>query len=347
MKLRSAVRFGLAVLLFRTIGACGGGSDLSAPEGPRSGIDTLPPIDTTAPPPPDTTTSPPVPPPPPPPGAPPTHQGIPFGPSLFTQGNSSQLLVPPSALNTAFSALNTDAHGEVLIGQLEAARQAGDRVLLSFAGGPEHYKDDRTGAFSLEKWKRKVDQFKGYDLSSFIADGTLIGNFILDEPNDPKNWNDHTVSLADIEAMAEYSKEIWPDLPAVIRGWPDYLKGYNYRHLDATWIQYHSRFGDLDTWLEKNMRGARELGLAVILGLNVVAGGGSGGLPGYHNDKFAMTASQLRSWGATLLDQPDICAFFMFRYNADYFARPEIQAAMTELSEKAARLPIRACRRAG
>jgi hypothetical protein len=64
-----------------------------------------------------------------------------------------------------------------------------------------------------------------------------MGHFILDEPSDPANWNGHLVSQPDIEEMARYSKEIWPDLPAIIRAWPAYLKDYQYKYLDATWVQ--------------------------------------------------------------------------------------------------------------
>ena len=58
-----------------------------------------------------------------------------------------------------------------------------------------------------------------------------------------------------------------------------------------------------------------------------------------------MTASQVRSWGSALLAEPYVCGFFMFRYNPDYFARADIQAVMTELSEKAQSLPNKPCRR--
>jgi hypothetical protein len=190
-----------------------------------------------------------------------------------------------------------------------------------------------------------VDQFRGFDLSSYIADGTLMGHFIMDEPSDARNWNGHRVSLADIDEMARYSKEIWPDLPAIIAGWPAYLKGYNYQYLDAAWARYHVRFGSIEDFIASNVRDAQASGLALVMALNILAGGGEGGLPGYHHDKYAMTASQVRSWGNAMLDQPYVCAFFMFRYNADYFGRADIQAAVAELSRKAQSLPNQPCRR--
>jgi hypothetical protein len=262
---------------------------------------------------------------------------------VYTKHSSSLSLVPPSKLSPTFTALVTVAYRPTLLAKLEAARRTNGRVLIGFAGNEGQYRD--SGGFSLPTWKQRVDEFRDIDLSSYIADGTLIGHFIMDEPNDRSNWNGHQVSLADIEAMARYSKEIWPDLPAVIRAWPDYLKGYQYRYLDAAWAQYHERFGSIDDFIAENVRDAQASGLALVLGLNVLAGGGKDGLPGYHSDKYAMTASQVRAWGTTLLSQPYVCAFFMFRFNPDYFARADIQEAMTELSAKAQSIPHRPCRR--
>jgi hypothetical protein len=253
--------------------------------------------------------------------------------------------VPPSSLSPAFNALNTDAYLPTLLGKLEAARRANDRVLLSFSGSSTSYRDDSSGAFSFPKWKQRVDRFRGLDLSSYIADGTLFGHFLMDEPSDPRNWNGHRVSREEIDAMAQYSKEIWPELPTLIRARPDYLAGYQYRYLDGTWAAYLLRFGPIDAFIDENARGAKELGLALVVGLNILAGGGEGGIPGYYHDKYSMSASQVRSWGSTLLAEPNICAFIMFRYHQDYFGRSDIRAAVAELSEQAARLPKRECRR--
>jgi hypothetical protein len=190
-----------------------------------------------------------------------------------------------------------------------------------------------------------VDEFRGFDLSSYIADGTLMGHFLMDEPSDPSNWNGHVVAVADIDEMARYSKEIWPDLPAVLRAWPDYVKGFNFQYLDAVWAQYHSRFGSLDNFIASNVRDSKASGLALVMGLNVVAGGTEQSMKGYHNERLAMTADQVRTWGNRILDEPYICGFFMFRYNAAYLARPDIQDALADLSRKAQNLPKRPCRR--
>jgi len=318
--------------------ACGDKTPPTEPETSSPPPDTTPPTPpdgSPAPPPPDST--------PAPPAGPPVHVGIPFGPSIYTQHESANLLVPPSELSPSFTALKIDAYRYKLLAALEAARRANGRILVSFSGGSAEYTD--SNGFNLEVWKREVDEFRDFDLSSYIADGTLIGHYIMDEPSDRRNWNGHLVARADIDEMARYSKEIWPDLPTIIRGWPWYLKGYSYRYLDAAWAAYHERFGSMDAFIASNVQDAKESGLALVVGLNVLAGGGEEGLPGYHSDKFAMTASQVRSWGGALLDQPYLCAFFMFRYNPDYFTRADIQEAVAELSEKAQRLEKRTCLR--
>ena len=262
---------------------------------------------------------------------------------MLTKGESSRSVIPPSTLNSAFTGLTTSAYPPTLLAKLDAARRANDRVLLSFTGH-EHAKRDSNG-FSMTKWKALVDRYRGIDFSSYIADGTLIGHYILDEPNDRSNWNGHQVSLSDIEEMARYSKEIWPDLPAIIRAWPEYLQGYHFKYLDAAWAQYHVRFGDIEPFIATNVRQAKALGLALVTGLNLLSGGGEGGIPGYYPEKFAMTASQVRLWGGALLSEPYFCALFMFRYIPDYFERPDIHAAMAELRQKAQSHPKQACRR--
>jgi hypothetical protein len=335
----------MAVLL--AVGACGGGGDAALP--PEPGDPTAPPVVTPDPPaapetPPETPPAPEPPAPPPPPAGAPVHVGIPFGPSVYTKGESSKSLLPPSVLDPSFTALVADAHPPTLMAKLEEARRTNSRVLLAFSGSSRLFTD--SNGFNLAMWKRQVDKFRGYDLSSYIADGTLMGHWIMDEPNDPSNWFGHTVSLSDVDEMARYSKEIWPDLPAIIRGWPWYLQGYNYKYLDAAWAQYHERFGSIDDFIAEHVRVAKASGLALVVGLNVLSGGGKDeGIPGFHNDKFAMNASQVRAWGNALLDDPYPCAFFMFQYDERYFGRPDIQAAMAELGQKAQSRPKRECRR--
>jgi hypothetical protein len=260
--------------------------------------------------------------------------GIPFGPyhlpaRLFGPDNGATL---------------RSAHPLAVLADLEAARRAGARVILSFVGNERRYRDDKTHHFSMDKWKGRVDRFRHIDFSSYIRDGTVIGHYIMDEPHDASNWGGTVVTRAQVDEMARYSKEIWPSMLTIIRGWPAFLKGYQYRYLDAAWAQYSDRFGDIDAFISENVRDAREAGLELVVGLNLLGGGNrSGGLRGFSGERYAMTASQVQQWGNALMAEPYGCAFINWEYNAAYFARSDIKSALDELNQKARSRPPKSC----
>lgn len=329
--------FGLAVI----VGACGGGGTDSAigPPPDTTGTDTTPPPvvppDTTVPPPVDTL--PPLPPPDTTGGLPPydpTYVGIPFGPAQQ----------PPETFSSQFNGTILSGNAEHLIEQLEMARRKNTRVLVNFAGKEVNIRD--ANGFSMTLWKQRVDRFRRLDLTRYIEEGTLIGNFLLDEPSDKTNWNGDQVTPEEIDELARYSKEIWPTLPAIIRAWPDYLTGYRYQHLDAVRIHYLDRLGDVDDFITRMVKGAADLDLALIGGLNVLNGGSkTSGIPGRMEGKFAMNASEIRSWGGKFLSEPSLCAFFMWEYDDTYYQRPDIKQAVAELKDMAEKYPRKPCRK--
>lgn len=272
-----------------------------------------------------------------PPAGTPVHVGIPFGPY-----NLPAELYGQEEFNGAFRPRWSDT---LLLDHLEAARRANTRVLVNMTGAERHLVDKN--GFSFEKWKARVDGYRNIDFSSYIADGTVIGHFLMDEPNDASNWHGKKVSPEQIDMLAKYSKDIWPSLPTVVRARPDYLKGYRFQYLDAAWAQYLDRFGSLDAFIETNVRDAKEAGLALVGGLNVINGGSSkSGIPGRKAGKFAMSANEVRTWGSTILAQPYFCAFIMWEYESKYFSRDDIRAAFLELKAKAEAHPKQPCRRA-
>jgi hypothetical protein len=311
-----AIRLSGSVLaiLSLPVSACGRSDTLVSSEAPLLPADSIAPGDTIPPP-------------------PPVHVGIPFGP----------FHLPPSLYGPKFTGAYLAAVPSTLLANLEAARWANARVLLNFTGHNKWFRDSH--GFNLEQWKARVDHFRGLDLSSYIADGTIIGHFIMDEPSDSRDWNGTVVSLEDIDEMARYSKEIWPSMTTIIRAWPAYLEGYHYQYLDAAWAQYNGRrFPDMDAFIAENVEGAKAAGLALVAGLNVLAGGLDGPL-GFYRDRHAMSASELRTWGRALMSEPYICAVINWRYNAQYFALPEIQSAFEDLNQKAQTHPKKSCQK--
>jgi hypothetical protein len=254
--------------------------------------------------------------------------------------------LPTASYGPEYSGALRATSPETFLAELEAARRTNTRVLVSFAGSDLSFTDEQ-GHFSMTIWKAKVARFAAIDFSSYIADGTLLGHYIMDEPSDRSNWGGEQVSPADIEETARYSKELWPTLPTVIRAWTRYLQGYEYPHLDAAWAQYHERFGPIEPWLSANVRDAVSIGLNLVVGLNVLGGGGEEeGLVGiWKVNSYSMNASQVRTWGAFLLAEPRACAFISWMYHPVYFARPDIIAANAELLDRARSLPKRGCGR--
>lgn len=322
------------IIMALGLAACSGGENLRSVQEPT---DSTPPVDSTPPPdstPPVDSTPPPVDSTPPPiDSAPPReHVGVAFGPTD----------VPWDGYSEVFTGALQNGQPDSVLASLEAARSGNARIMISFTGN-EQWNRDQNG-FSLAKWKQRVDRFRGLNLESYIADGTLIGHFLLDEPSDRNNWNGFQVPHQQIEEMARYSKEIWPNLTTIIRAWPEYLQGHSYPSLDATWIQYHARFGDMERFIDTRLHEAQKLGLSVVAGLNVVNGGGlDSGMPSYEGPKnAAMNASQVRTWGERLL-QEDVCLFLLWNYRPDYFTRQEIQEAAEYLSGIARNRPRRSC----
>jgi hypothetical protein len=340
--------FVLTFVLTVLLGACDSTAPALSTGRPPDSVppsDTVPqdtlPVDSTTPPPTDTIVPPPDTTGPGDPPGPVVHVGIPFGP----------FALPSSRFGPEFTgayrppwADSTGQVAQLLLADLEAARRTNTQLLLNFTG-PEHRFSNNDG-FSLAEWERLVDRFRGLDLTSYVADGTILGHFLMDEPSDPSNWNGKPVTPAQVEEMARYSKELWPTMATIVRGWPAYLKGYQFRYLDAAWAQYHTRFGPIDEFITNNVRDAQASGLALVVGLNVLNGGTqSSGIPGTRRDKYAMSASELRSWGGALLSEPHACALIIWKYDSRYFERPDIHAALSDLNHEAQSHPKQPCRR--
>jgi hypothetical protein len=259
------------------------------------------------------------------PGA--SRSGIPFG--FFRQ--------PSSAFGALYSGAKQTVGPRYILPMLDAARARGGRVFLMLADHEKFYKDDR-GHFSISKWKARIDRYKNIDFSSYVSDGTIVAHFMIDEPQDKKNWNGVPLTGAELEEMAKYSKQLWPNLPTVVRATPSKISwSGTYKYLDAAWAQVENVRGDLkiQDFLDQNVAGARKLGLALVVGLNTSKG---------NLNRGRMTPAQIDAWGSVLLSSPYPCGFINWQYDASYLSRPDIKEAMASLSKKAQSHPNSSCR---
>jgi hypothetical protein len=252
-----------------------------------------------------------------------SRRGIPIG--HFAQ--------PIATLGRIYSGGHQNFSPGSIVRELSGVRARGGRVVIAFSGSPKYYRTD--GHFSFEKWKARVNRFKGINLSRFVQDGTIIGHYMIDEPNDPANWRGRPVPPAMLERMARYSKQLWPRMPTIVRVEPGYL-ARNHRYLDAAWAQYLHRRGPVEPFLRRNVAAAKERRLGLVVGLNVLKGGIPNGT--------RMTAREVKSWGSVLLRSSYPCAFISWTYDRGYLSSGGVAEAMRALRRQAENRSTRSCR---
>jgi hypothetical protein len=265
-----------------------------------------------------------------------TAKGIAFGPYNL----------PSSAYSSTFTGSAIAVGPGDVISRLQAARRAGARVLVRLSAGDRHWLN-RNHSVNLNKWKSQIARFKRANLQSYIKDGTLLGHILIDEPHDKANWGGKPVSFATLEAMARYSKQLYPGLTTVVRSYATWLQGANFRwkYLDATMAQYSARKGEVNKWIRAEASSARREGLGLIVSLNVLNGGNKASrLKGLYRGNYAMSASQLRSWGNVLASNNLSCGLFFWNYNRTYMGRSDIKSALAYLSSRTKGRSRQSCR---
>jgi hypothetical protein len=241
----------------------------------------------------------------------------------------------PTLMNSVHTGGIRGTSPSVILSLLSQVKAKGGRVALNLAGEARN----ADGTFSFTKWKALIDKYAGVNFSSYINDGTLIAHFIVDEPHFSSRWGGKIIPQATVEAMARYSKQKWEALTTVVNAPPSWLDDVTirYDYLDAGWAMYRAS-ADRNTlrWVTQQVTFAKNKGLGLFGGLNVLDGGdGSSGFRGNLPGKWAMSASELRTYGSALLAQSYICAFGMWRYDGTYYGRSDVKTVMAELSTKA------------
>jgi hypothetical protein len=248
--------------------------------------------------------------------------GIPFG-------HAPQ---PLSAFGSLYNGAKLTISPGQLLEYLATIRARGGKVVLMFAGNDRYYKDTR--GFNLSKWKARIDRFRGINFSSYIKDGTIIGHYLVDEPNDPSNWYGRTISPATVDEMARYSKSRWSGMATIVRAEPYYFKSRPPRYLDAAWAQYVTRKGTAADYIRRNVADAQRAGLGLVVGINISKGG---------PNRRRLTPSEVKSFGTALLSSSYPCAFINWTYGS-YLSTTGMRDAMRLLRSKAQNRGSRTCR---
>jgi hypothetical protein len=283
--------------------------------------------------------------------------GVPFG--IFALWNDGQRLASP----VDFTGSQDYTSPETIVATVANARAARHRLVLVLTGG--NSADYITnGKFDLTKWKRRIDQYDTAPIrlaiAAGVADGTVLGNSLMDEPEHRKWGGVPTKPLLD--SMAAYAKRVFPTLPMGPshgpNGYYQWRPTERYRVVDYVLNQYNFWVtnGDVAAWRDKVLAQAKLDGVGVLFSMNILDGGqnaprdGTWTCPGTtsagrgtYEPACRMTATQIRTYGRTL--GPSGCALFMWRYDTLALARTDNQQAMRDVAATLATAPGRTCTR--
>jgi hypothetical protein len=284
-----------------------------------------------------------------------SYTGLPYGPiGLWSSATTVEWGPAPFTGTQNY----TDAGG--VITQINTARTKKQRLILAMTGGPStRYTTD--GKFDMAKWKAKQNTFNTSTIKNAIAagvaDGTIIGNQLIDEPETPR-WGGN-VSKATIDQMATYAKNMFPSLPMGINvGPPAYNKWRTSEHfkvLDYVIYQYNHYVtsGDIAAWRDGVLDRARVDGVTPAFSLNILNGGvqdrtGSWDCPntggkGTRSPNCRMTAAQVSSWGKAIGTAG--CAMQMWRYDDAFMSKSANQTAFRDVAALLASKPRKSCKR--
>lgn len=283
-----------------------------------------------------------------------SYAGLPYGPIGLWDGPSAFEWGP-----APFTSSQDNTFANSIVTRINTARQKKQRLVLAMTGGPAS--DFKTnGKFDFAKWKNRMNTFKTTTIknavAAAVADGTIIANTMIDEPETPKWGGNVTKPL--IDQMAVYVKNIFPTLPVGInQGAPGYKwrTWERFKVLDYVLYQYQwsATGGNIGAWRDAVLDRTRVDGVTPVFSLNLLNGGvqdntgtwdcaGTGG-KGTIYRRCRMTADQVRTWGRAV--GPSGCFMTMWRYDDLFMSKSANVDAFRDVASLLATKSPRSCRR--
>lgn len=287
--------------------------------------------------------------------------GIPFGPYNAWAGTAFK------SNTQAFTASIGSATSTNILEQINDARSSGVSLILAMTGGAhENYMTN--GVFDLAKWQAKMNTFNTSAIktavAAAVADGTIIGNSVMDEPHvyglgDGNTWGPQgTMTKTRVDQMCGYVKSMFPTLPVgVVHGHDAFETAKSYTVCEFIVDQYAHRKGSVTAFRDAALAMGRRDGIAIAFSMNILNGGiqaardglwncslTTTGGRGTYDPNCRMTPAQVREWGTVLGSAG--CAMMMWRYDDVFMAKLENQQAFKDIAARLATLPTKSCRRA-
>jgi len=278
------------------------------------------------------------------------HIGLPLAPENLWR-DSAQLRWGPGPFNAAFN-YNDPAW---LVKEIDGARRMNMRLVLNLTGG-KHERYISNGKFDLAKWEARMQEYNTPEIKAAIAagvaDGTIIMNSVMDEPN-VKDWGG-VMTKALLDQMAASVKQMFPTLKTAVALRYDWHPEERFRVIDVIVTMYAWWKGDVTKFRDEALAMGKRDGVAVMFSLNITDGGIHNwttkdcpvpltGGPGSYEPACRMTPHQVREWGSIL--GPAGCGLVLYRFDEAHATRPENLAALTYLADMLAKISPPPCTR--
>jgi len=239
--------------------------------------------------------------------------------------------------NAAMETLNPRA----LLSRLQLAARCGVRLVIVPPRRMLTSNGLAKGPFSVESAKQLIDEYAQVLTPDVIEKyrSTIVGLNLGDDYTCVKCWGGEKISQEQIADWAAYARSKLPGLPLGVRVTPDWVKKYPPLAplLDYTWAQYQTRKGDVKEFYDKAAGNAGQLGLKVVMGVNVK--------DCYGENTAACSGTELAQFGAMAMSHPASCAFINWRYDEATWEQPDFRQAWDELMALARKRPAVECRR--
>lgn len=197
------------------------------------------------------------------------------------------------------------------------------------------------GRFSVDAANQVVDRYARELPPDTVAKyrSTILGFNLGDDYGCTKCWGGKAITQGEIAQWATYTREKLPGVPLGVRVVPNWVARDPKLAplLDYAWAQYHTKKGDAKSYFDKAAADAEELGLRVVMGVNVKDCYGVGTNP--------CTPDDLVRYGKMALSHPASCAFINWRYDEDTWKRADIREVWRGLVEMAKKRGAEECRR--
>lgn len=285
-----------------------------------------------------------------------SYSGIPFGPFNLWSSPSTVEWGP-----SPFTGSHNYTDASYIVKHISNARMKKQRLVLAMTGGSStRYKTD--GRFDFAKWKNKMNTFKTDAIkkavAAGVADGTIIGNALMDEP-ETRQWGG-VMTKPLLDKMAAYVKAIFPTLAVGVNHGPSGYKwraSERYQVVDYVLNQYSwwVTTGNAAQWRDYVLSLARRDGYTPAFSLNILGGGrqdrdgtwnctGSGQAgKGAKFPNCRMTADQVRDWGRTLGVAG--CVMTLWTYDDLFVSKSANVEAFRNVASTLNSKPRRSCRR--